>query len=130
MDDHIIFLDGLRKSFSSLSWIEVLFIAENGKVLIDFLEKSLIPDIVLLDLQMPILNGFETTEILCYRYPTIKIIFLTMFSDIDIVIKSKALGAKGYLTKTCTREDLIFAVQEVYSNRLYFPTLHRKDYLL
>lgn len=99
--------------------IEVIGDAENGKALLKLIEKKE-PDVVILDLEMPVFNGKETLKVLQVKYPQIKIIILSMHYDDSFVAEYMKRGAHGFLPKNCSAEKLISAIEIVYENGLYF----------
>src|SRR5215217_6846765 len=91
VDDHQLFLDGVTTAMKKTGWIEVIFTALNGKMLFDKLETELSPDAILLDLHMPIMDGYETMLHLRNFYPQIKVIILSMNNDPGIMCRLKDL---------------------------------------
>jgi DNA-binding NarL/FixJ family response regulator len=130
VDDHQLFIKAVSTALSPIDGIKILFTASNGRELLTFLEASVFPDIILLDIQMPILDGFETLSIVNEKYPDIKVVMLTMHSDSSIIKKCKELGAAGFLTKNTTALGIISAMEDVMDGNFHFPDLLRKDYLL
>lgn len=102
----------IKENMSSFKDIEILFVASNGK---DLLKKisSAIPDIILMDINMPGMNGIETTGIIQHHFPKVKIIMLTVFDDEEKIFQSILAGAKGYLLKDDKPEKIIAALEEV-----------------
>jgi DNA-binding NarL/FixJ family response regulator len=101
----------LQENLSAHENIEVLFVASNGQ---DVLQKlfSHTPDIILMDINMPLMNGIEATRKVKYQYPNIKIIMLTIFDDGDNLFNSILAGATGYLLKDEKTERIIAAFEE------------------
>ena len=123
VDDHEFFRNGLKMVINRLKYAQVVGEASNGK---DFLkmipEKE--PDIVLMDIQMPQMNGIEATEKALEEYPDLKIVALTMFEDKEYLQSMINAGAKGFLLKNITREVLDQALQAISSgNNYYSPEL-------
>ena len=85
--------------------------------------KRLLPDIVVLDIAMPMLNGFDAARQLRGLMPAVKIIFLTMNEDPDMAMEALRMGASGYLLKNSATTELLQAIQDVSHGRTYFPTL-------
>ena len=102
VDDHVIFSQALKTLISSFDDMYVIFSATNGQEFINYLnaERDL-PDVLLLDVRMPVLNGKETIQFLAKYYPSIKVIALTMEDDEDTIIHMLYYGCKGYLLKDC-----------------------------
>lgn len=120
VDDHELFASSLRTLIDSFSDFETIFHLKNGFELQKELEASKhIPDILLLDVNMPVMNGFETAEWLTKEHPNIRFLALTMDDDEFTVLKMLRLGAKGYLLKEMQPEDLYTALKEVVNNGYY-----------
>lgn len=117
-DDHQLFREGMVNLLSDASNIEIVAHAENGK---EAITKSQLynPDIVLMDINMPIMNGVEATYQLKQKMPKIKVIALSMHSDKRYVKSMLEAGAFGYLFKNCTYTELINAIETVYEGRKY-----------
>jgi DNA-binding NarL/FixJ family response regulator len=126
VDDHQLILDGLRSIIESYPAFEIVAEANNGEELLNILEV-LSPDVVLLDVDMPKLDGLEVLEILSRREnPRPKVIMLTMHAEKGIVQKSIDLGTKGFLLKSTSKENLITAIEQVHDGNEYFsPELTR-----
>lgn len=117
-DDHQLFREGLVNLISSAPDIEVIAEAEDGREATQK-AKELTPDVVLIDIGMPHMNGIEATRLLKKDSPDIKIIAVSMHSDRQFVKGILEAGADGYLLKNCTYRQLIDAVQSVYSGKKY-----------
>lgn len=97
-----------------LSDLELLFTAKNGAVLIDQLKSSsVLPDIILMDIEMPVLDGIDATLRIKELYPDIKILAVTVFDDDDRILRMVLNGASGYILKDTSKEDLIRSVYEL-----------------
>lgn len=105
----------LRKSISSnlrlYPELDLIAVAQNGEELIRLIASE-IPDLVLMDINMPVLNGIQATEIIRRTNPEIKIIMLTVFDDTDSIFKSILAGANGYLLKDAKPDKLIEAIHD------------------
>ncbi|MCO5242216.1 MAG: response regulator transcription factor [Chitinophagaceae bacterium] len=119
VDDHTLLRNALAKLIDSFDGFSVFFEAENGEELKTKLKNKLIPDIILLDVNMPGMNGFETAEWLFRNYPQIKVLALSMFSDENTIIRMLKLGAKGYIMKTAEPEELHLALKSVIQKNFY-----------
>jgi DNA-binding NarL/FixJ family response regulator len=117
-DDHQLFREGLMTLLSSALNIEIVAQAENGKQTIEK-AKKLSPDIILMDIGMPIINGIEATGILQMEAPKIKVIALTMHSEKHFIKGMLEAGAYGYLFKNCAYDELIDAINTVYAGKKY-----------
>jgi DNA-binding NarL/FixJ family response regulator len=116
-DDHRLMRDGL-KAILEKAGLSVVGEAENGRESID-LALELRPDVVVMDISMPELNGMDATRLLIERWPSVKVIGLSMNSDRRYVLAMFAAGAVGYLLKNSASEELIQAVQAVASGLKY-----------
>ena len=118
VDDHVIIRDGLRGLLESESDIEVVGEADNGRQAVKIaLEKK--PDIVIMDVAMPEMNGIEATRQIKEENPKIEVITLSMHSERQIVVGSFRAGASGYLLKDSTSNELVEAIRTVYRGRKY-----------
>lgn len=122
VDDHILIAKALEGIISNFSEFEVIYVCENGKDLIDqFKEGNRIPDIILLDISMPIMDGFETALWLTKNHPDIRIMALSMQGDDNSVIKMIKNGAKGYLLKNTHPKDLETALSRLNTDGFFYP---------
>lgn len=118
-DDHILLRNALAGLVNSFDGYTVMLEADNGKDLRNKIMKHLVPDVVLLDVNMPQMDGFETTQWLHKNYPFIKVIVLSMMSDEKTIIKMFRLGAAGYLLKNTDAEELKKALDAVVNKNVY-----------
>lgn len=118
-DDHVLLRKGLAGLINSFNNYNVIFEADNGKELIDYLINNKLPDIVLLDITMPVMNGFEAAEILKNQYPQINTLALTMLNDDESVIKMIRNGVLGYLLKDTEPLEFKNAL-DIVSQRKYY----------
>ncbi|MBD3903624.1 response regulator transcription factor [Chryseobacterium sp. Ch-15] len=122
VDDHLLIAKALEGIIGNFDDFEVIDVAENGKDLIDkFKNGQKIPDIILLDISMPIMNGFETASWLKENHPNIKVMALSMQGDDNSVIKMIRNGAKGYLLKNTHPKDLETALTKLNSDGFFYP---------
>jgi DNA-binding NarL/FixJ family response regulator len=119
-DDHTILLEALRKLLESKC--EVTGIATNGRTLLQ-LARVQKPDVIVLDVSMPILNGLESARQLKSEMPDVKIVFLTMNEDADIAQEALHLGASGYLLKKSAVSELFKAIHDALNGRTYVTPL-------
>jgi DNA-binding NarL/FixJ family response regulator len=117
-DDHRLFREGLVNLLSESKDIEIVAQAENGKEAI-LKAKELIPDIVIMDIGMPVLNGVEATGKLLKEMPEMKVIALSMHSDKQYIKGMLEAGASGYLFKNCAYHELIEAITTVFAGKKY-----------
>ncbi|KAB1229009.1 MULTISPECIES: response regulator transcription factor [Chryseobacterium] len=122
VDDHILIAKALEGIIGNFNEFEVIYVCENGKDLIQKLEEgNAIPDIILLDISMPIMDGFETAAWLTKNHPDIKVMALSMQGDDNSVIKMIKSGAKGYLLKNTHPRDLETALTRLNSDGFFYP---------
>lgn len=114
VDDHDMVRMGLKTYLMLEPSFEVIGEAGNGKELLDWLDQrpqEEHPDLVLMDLMMPVMNGAETTRAVLAKYPSIKIVILTSFLEDDLVVDAVEAGAVSYVLKTVSADELIYALQ-------------------
>ena len=122
-DDHTLFRKGLRTLLEKQAGTEVLGEADNGRTMVK-MARQLHPDIVIMDIAMPGMNGIEATRKIVSTDPDVRILALSMHSDRRFVVKMFQAGAFGYMLKDCAFEELAFALQALAENRKYLcPTL-------
>ncbi len=121
VDDHQIIIDGIKALLKDVKTIFVAAQANNGKDAIAIIEKTPV-DIILMDIEMPLLNGCDATAIITSRYPEIKIIALTTYDEKSIVKKMLNAGASGYVLKNINKEILMEAIDTVAKGNTYFSS--------
>lgn len=113
----------MRKSFIALlkedKKLEIVGEASNGKELLEIL-KHTHPDIVLLDIEMPVMNGMEALNVITKRFPEIRVIMLSMYAGTSFMSEMMAKGARSYMVKNCDAETLFEAIHTVYNEGYYF----------
>lgn len=112
VDDQELVCQGLQAMLNLESDIEVVGLASNGQLAVRQAE-TLQPDIVLMDIRMPIMDGREATKIICQKFPDIKVLIVSTFDEDDYIAHSIQAGAKGYLLKDMPVEELIQAIRLV-----------------
>ncbi|MCF8368916.1 MAG: response regulator transcription factor [Bacteroidales bacterium] len=120
-DDHQIIIDGLKSLLSTAKNIRVIGEASNGKEVCDFL-KLIKADLILMDIDMPVMNGIEATKKIKQSYPDVRIIILSMHNEPGLIKTMISAGADGYLIKNCDQNELLDAVHKVASGQNYFST--------
>jgi len=123
VDDHAMFRKGLTALINLFPGYEVLFDAGNGKEFISHLQKKQLPDIVLMDITMPEMDGYITTEWVHDNYPEIKILALSTMDAETAIIKMIKSGAKGYVLKDAEPQELKEAFDEVLSRGYFYNDL-------
>ena len=123
VDDHELFRDGVRALLGSLTGVEVIGEAASGEAAVSA-ARELAPDIVLMDVQMPGMNGVEATRRVLAERPETGVIVVTMYEDDDVVFAAMRAGAKGYILKGAGQEQLMRAVDAVaHGEALYNPRI-------
>ncbi len=118
VDDHQILRDGLRRLLTGEADIEVVAEAENGREAIEVTGRVK-PDVVIMDVAMPELNGIEATRQINVAYPATRVIALSMHSDRRYVSEVLKAGAAGFLLKSCAYDELAKAIRSVTSNHVF-----------
>ena len=122
IDDHLLMRNGLSGLISKLGH-KVILEAGNGAEMIDRLNPAQLPEIVLLDVSMPVMNGYETARWLTEHYPDIRILALSMQVQEGAIIRMIKAGERGYLLKDADPQQLKEAIHEVLSKGFYFSDL-------
>lgn len=120
VDDQVILSEGIKTVLSSDEELEVIAVASDGAIALSKMEEQ-VPDVVLLDIRMPNMNGVVTTSEIKKRYPDVKVIMLTTFDDSDYILSAIAAGASGYLLKDISADALIGAVKNAYAGDTILP---------
>jgi DNA-binding NarL/FixJ family response regulator len=119
VDDHEFFRNGLKMVVNRLKYAQVVGEASNGKEFIE-LQKEKQADLVLLDIQMPIMNGIEASEIAIKEFPNLKIVILSMFDDEKYIEKMMDIGVQGFLLKNISKDLLDQALQSIAAGNTYY----------
>jgi len=122
VDDHILLRNALTSLVNSFDNCKVIHQANNGAELIEQLQKSGIPDIVLLDLNMPVMDGFDTAIWLKEHHPDVNVLMLTMYDSELTLIRLLQAGVKGFLKKDIGPSELKFAIISVMQSGYYYST--------
>lgn len=120
-DDHRIVLDGLKSLFDDVKDMECIATADDGKRALD-LCQNMNPDIVLMDIDMPVMNGIEATRQLKKDNPEIKVLTLTQHSEKGMIQRLMECGSDGYLLKNIDQEELVMAIRKVIDGQKYFSS--------
>lgn len=127
-DDYKIYRDGLKVGLSADDNLEIIAEADNGEDLMKVLETNS-PDVILMDLKMPIMDGMEATKQVRKKYPAIKVLVITMYEDDKFIIHLMENGANGYLLKNAEPDEIIKSIYAVYENGYYFNDVVNKALL-
>lgn len=118
VDDHKIVREGLRLILEKEPDIEIVAEADNGRTAVK-LVGEILPDVVLMDLSMPKMNGIEATRRIVAKTPECRVLALSMYSEKRYVLEMLGAGAKGYLLKDCASEELVGAIRTVVGGEVY-----------
>ncbi len=118
-DDHQLFRNGIASLFEDVSDILIVGEAENGAQLIEKVQ-SLQPDVVIIDISMPDMNGFEAFQNLLNESANIKVIFLTMHDSQEYILHAYKTGAMGLISKNTVKGELVYAIKSVFQGEKYF----------
>jgi two-component system, NarL family, invasion response regulator UvrY len=123
-DDHAILRKGLIAMLNNYEGLQVLADADNGKELLEKIEAlPSPPDVAVLDINMPEMNGFETAEEIKAKWPLVKILALSMYDNEESIIKMLKCGAHGYVLKDVKPDELCNAIRHLKSNQYYYSDL-------
>jgi len=122
VDDHVLLRNGLASLVKNLGH-EVLFEADNGQELIKKISPKSLPDIVLLDINMPEMDGYETAQWIKKNHPDIKILALSMYDNENSIIRMLKNGAKGYILKDSEPTELKAAIEALMNKGYYYSDL-------
>jgi DNA-binding NarL/FixJ family response regulator len=123
VDDHVLLRNGLANLIESFENYKVLYQANNGKAFIEKLKPKLLPQLVLLDINMPEMDGYETCLWLKENHPEIKVLALSMYDNENAVIRMFKAGAKGYILKDCDPAELKAALHDVITKGFYYSEM-------
>ncbi|HET7118035.1 MAG TPA: response regulator transcription factor [Hanamia sp.] len=128
VDDHVLYRAGVKTALSSKKDIKVIAEADNGSHLLNML-KGIQPDVILLDIQMPIMDGITALPEIKKLFPQIKVIMLTLLDDQSVITRLMELGANSYLVKTSDAEVIYEAIKTCHQQEFYFNSLTNKALL-
>jgi DNA-binding NarL/FixJ family response regulator len=118
-DDHTLFRQGLKLILEDIDNIEVIADVANGKELIET-ARELLPDLIIMDINMPLLNGIEASRILLQEYPELKILVVSMYGDEQYYNSVIGNGVKGFILKDAENTELRAAVSSILNGKTYF----------
>jgi len=127
-DDHVLYRAGVKTALSSKSDVKVIAEADNGMHLLNML-KMVQPDVILLDIQMPVMDGITALPEIKKNWPNIKVVMLTMLEDHSMITKLMELGANSYLSKTSDIEVIYEAIKTCFEQDYFFNALTNKALL-
>ncbi len=119
-DDHVLLRDALANLIGSFDECRVIAVASNGKELVQVIENGQLPDIVLLDLNMPLMDGYETAKWLQKKHPGVRILILTMYDSEIALIRLLQVGVRGFLKKDIHPNELKAALMSVAEDGYYY----------
>lgn len=128
-DDHKIFRDGIKMALSGKEYLKIIWEAEDGKDLIHKMKIKL-PDVLLMDIRMPEMDGINAISLLRKEYEEVRIIVLTMYDDQEMIARMMEMGANAYLTKTTDPEEIYNAILTCMNDDFYFNDLLNKAVLM
>jgi len=124
-DDHKIFRDGIKMALRDKEYLKILWEAEDGKDLMHKLQLKL-PDVILMDIRMPEVDGINAISLIRKEYEALKIIVLTMYDDQEMITRMMEMGANAYLTKTTDPEEIYQAILTCMNDDFYFNELVKR----
>lgn len=121
-DDHPILREGVRSVVEKEPDLQVVGIAEDGRKALELVQK-LLPDVLVIDITMPNLNGIDATRQIVHEFPEVKVIALSIHSSRQFVVNMLKAGASGYILKECTPEEIVKAIRSVFAGEVYLAPL-------
>lgn len=123
VDDHALIRNGLAGLINTFDGYNVLFQASNGQEFIDMLKSTMLPNLVLMDINMPKKDGYETTLWLKNNYPDVKVLALSMYDNESAIIRMLKCGARGYILKDAEPGDLKRALDDIMNKGFFYSDL-------
>lgn len=127
VDDHAIVRQGLASMLQAYAHLNLVIVAANGQEFLDQLQSTEV-DIVLLDIEMPVLNGIQTVQQLSISHPEVKAIMLSMHNDPEIAMECLRSGAACYLLKECSIDEMKFAIEQVQLNGAFLSAFSENSF--
>ena len=127
-DDHKLFIDGIKSILSNEIDIKIITEASNGLELLKAIDDGPLPDIIVIDIRMPVMDGIAATRILSKKYPHIPVLALTMYDQSTDVYEMLEAGAKGYVTKEVDKQELLLAIKTLLTGKKYFSKNLPEDF--
>jgi DNA-binding NarL/FixJ family response regulator len=125
IDDHAVVLDGLKTMLNAFENLEVVYTTQSGHQLLEHFQSGA-PDVLLMDIQMPEINGIDLCKQITKQYPSVKVIAFTSFDDSNYVKQIFRSGAKGYLLKNSDKQTIVKAVETVMQDEEYMDDSIKK----
>jgi DNA-binding NarL/FixJ family response regulator len=125
IDDHAVVLDGLKTMLNAFENLEVVYTSQNGHQLLEHFQSDA-PDVLLMDIQMPEINGIDLCKQITRQHPSVKVIAFTSFDDSNYVKQIFRSGAKGYLLKNSDKHAIVKAVETVMQGEEYMDDAIKK----
>ena len=125
-DDHKLFREALRMLINTEPCFQIVGEAENGLSAIEQVREHS-PDIVLMDVKMPVMNGIDATRLITLRFPHTKVIALSLADDPPTTEKMRIAGAISYLTKLCSRKDLVDTIYQAHNDSVFLTFLSNNN---
>ena len=125
IDDHAVVLDGLRTMLNAFANLEVVYTTQSGNQLLEHFESD-VPDVLLMDIQMPEINGIDLCKQITKQHPSVKVIAFTSFDDSNYVKQIFRSGAKGYLLKNSDKHTIVKAIETVMQDEEYMDDSIKK----
>lgn len=122
-DDHILLRRGLANMIRNLDVYEVVFEADNGKDFIEKLNSKTLPEIVLMDINMPEMDGYDTADWIKKNHPEIKVLSLSMYDDEQSIIRMLKCGARGYILKDIDPSEFKIALDAIATKGFYYSEI-------
>ena len=119
-DDHVLLRDALANLVNAFDNCEVIYTANNGAELLNSIATGPVPDVIILDLNMPVMDGYDTATRLQKVYPQISVLMLTMYDSEIALIRLLQTGVKGFLKKDIHPTELQYAIQQVVESGFYY----------
>jgi len=123
VDDHILLRNGLASLINSINGYEVIFEAENGIIFREKINPDKLPSIVLMDINMPVMDGYESTQWLKAYFPEIKVLALSMYDNEQSIIRMLKCGARGYILKDIDPSEFRVALESLRTKGYYYSDL-------
>jgi two-component system response regulator NreC len=120
-DDHPLIAEGIQNTFLNHSFIQVIAVVNNGEEVLEVLRTTVV-DVLLLDIEMPKMNGIDCAKEITTKHKDVKIIILSMYQEASLIKKLIQIGVKGYMLKTIPKEELVLAIQKVFEGQEYFSS--------